>query len=193
MRESIIIIEGAQGVGKTTVTDYLRHRMPYTNLYRLYGTRDKSPTGLKKAEEMYNDLIEYMGKLQHKDINLLFDRTFFTEEAYARLGYKEYSFTPVFNDLLNKLNSLDFDIYYIVLYLEDTSLFEKRLKREGKANVKYVDFDIKNSIDQQNTYLQIADEVEEKCNNIKVLKIKNDLPNMATDVFDEMFKELMKK
>lgn len=193
MRESIIIIEGAQGVGKTTATDYLRNKLPYTNLYRLSGNKDKSITGLKKAEDMYNDLLQYMSTLQHKDINLLFDRTFFSEEAYARLGYKEYSFTPVFNDLLDKLNSLDFDIYYIVLYLEDTSLFEKRLKREGKADVKFVDFNIKNSIDQQNTYLQMADEVAKKCDNIKVLKVKNDLPNMATDVFDEIFKDLMKK
>ena len=53
------------------------------------GTADSSPTGKKKAEDMYNDLLQYMSTLQHKDINLLFDRTFFSEEAYARLGYKE--------------------------------------------------------------------------------------------------------
>ena len=30
----IIIVEGAQGAGKTTITDYIRHAIPYTNLYR---------------------------------------------------------------------------------------------------------------------------------------------------------------
>ncbi|MBE5822126.1 MAG: hypothetical protein E7311_06050 [Clostridiales bacterium] len=193
MRESIIIIEGAQGVGKTTATDYLRNKLPYTNLYRLSGNKDKSETGLIKAEEMYDDLLQYMSTLQHKDINLLFDRTFFSEEAYARLGYKDYSFTHVYEKLLDRLNSLDFDIYYIVLYLEDTSLFAQRLKREGKANVKFVEFNSQNSINQQNTYLQMADEIQGKYDNIKVMKVKNDLPNMATDVFDEIFKELMKK
>ena len=33
-------------------------------------------------------------------INLLFDRTFFTEENYCRLGKKEYSFSDVYEKLL---------------------------------------------------------------------------------------------
>ena len=96
----IIIVEGPQGVGKTTITDYIRHAIPYTNLYRLSGTADISPAGKEKARIMYEDLLEYMEKLQNKSINLLFDRTFFTEEIYCRLGFKEYSFTDVFERLL---------------------------------------------------------------------------------------------
>ena len=38
----IVIVEGPQGVGKTTITDFLRHSMKYTNLYRLSGTSDSS-------------------------------------------------------------------------------------------------------------------------------------------------------
>lgn len=193
MKETIIIVEGAQGAGKTTVTDYLRHSIPYTNLYRLSGNKDTSPAGYKKAEEMYNDLLDYMEKMQHKEINLLFDRTFFSEEAYARLGYKEYSFTPVYENLLNRLNSLDFEIYYIVLYLENTELFKERLQREGKADVKFVEFNAQNSINQQNTYLQMAEEMNGKYDNINVMKVKNDLPNMAINTLKETFKELMKK
>ena len=51
----IIIIEGAQGVGKTTITDFIRNTIPYTNLYRLCGTSDSSPTGFDKAKNMYID------------------------------------------------------------------------------------------------------------------------------------------
>ena len=36
----IIIVEGAQGAGKTTITDYIRHAIPYTNLYK-----GKGPAG----------------------------------------------------------------------------------------------------------------------------------------------------
>ena len=36
----LIVVEGAQGAGKTTVTDFLRHSLSYTNLYRLSGTSD---------------------------------------------------------------------------------------------------------------------------------------------------------
>ena len=34
-KEKIIIVEGPQGAGKTTITDYLRNTLPYTNLYIL--------------------------------------------------------------------------------------------------------------------------------------------------------------
>ena len=45
----LIVIEGPQGAGKTTVTDFIRHKIPYTNLYRLNGTADSSPTGREKS------------------------------------------------------------------------------------------------------------------------------------------------
>ena len=54
----LIVIEGPQGAGKTTVTDFIRHKIPYTNLYRLNGTSDSSPTGKEKSKEMYNDLVD---------------------------------------------------------------------------------------------------------------------------------------
>ena len=76
----LIVVEGAQGAGKTTITDLIRHGLKYTNLYRLCGTSDSSPEGKKKAEDMYIDLLDYLEKLENKSINLLFDRTFFTEE-----------------------------------------------------------------------------------------------------------------
>ena len=53
----IIIVEGAQGVGKTTITDFIRNSIPYTNLYRLNGTADSSPSGLEKSKKMYFSLL----------------------------------------------------------------------------------------------------------------------------------------
>ena len=51
----IIVVEGPQGAGKTTITDFLRHTLPYSNLYRLSGTDDSTDAVKKKAEEMYID------------------------------------------------------------------------------------------------------------------------------------------
>ena len=56
----IIILEGPQGVGKTTITDYIRNAIPYTNLYRLSGTADTTKTGKEKAKIMYEDLVDYI-------------------------------------------------------------------------------------------------------------------------------------
>ncbi len=192
MREKIIIVEGAQGVGKTTATDYLRHIIPYTNLYRLSGNRDSSKEGYNKAKNMYDNLLDYMKTLEHNSINLLFDRTFFTEEVYCRLGYKEYSFTDQYNKLLNRLDEFDFDIYYITLYLEDESLFEKRLMREGKGNLTYAKFDIKNSINQQNKYLELAKEIEETSKNINVVRIATDTLEESRNKFKELFADVLK-
>lgn len=193
MKPALIIIEGAQGVGKTTVTDYIRNKMPYTNLYRLSGHSDITKEGYNKSKKMYNDLFDYMKNLENTDVNLLFDRTFFSEEVYTRLGYKEYSFTDLYEELLVKLNNLDFVIYYFVLYLKDEELFKERLDRKDKAKVKYVDFDISNSVKQQNMYLQTAKEVKEKCNNVKVYTLENDKTNQAIDFIQELFVERWKK
>lgn len=170
----IIVVEGPQGAGKTTVTDFLRHTLPYSNLYRLCGTSDSTITGKKKAEDMYVDLLEYMEKLENKSINLIFDRTFFTEENYCRLGIKEYSFTDAYEKLLDKFASLDFEIFYLTLYLKDENEYIERLKRDGKAVFKGAEFKAENSIKQQRVYLEMADEIKKKYPNINVLNIAND-------------------
>ena len=168
----LIIVEGPQGAGKTTITDFLRHKIPYTNLYRLSGSSDNSPTGKPKSVEMYVDLLDYMEKLQNKSINLLFDRTFFTELVYCRLGFKEFTYEEEFDMYLDRMAAFDFDMYYITLYLSDTNEFEARLARGGKAVNKYAHFSKESSVKQQNAYLQLADEVQAKHGDtIKVFRI----------------------
>ena len=131
-------------------------------------------TGLFKAKKMYETLLDYIENLENTSINLVFDRTFFTEEIYCRLGKKEYSFTEVYNNLLERFSKLDFDIYYITLYLENEQVFAKRLNRGGKALFENSRFSIENSISQQREYLKMADEIKEKYPNINVINIKTD-------------------
>ena len=173
MKDTIIIVEGPQGVGKTTFTNELREKIPATDLYRLTGIKDKTNLALTKNVKRYNSLLEYVSNLE--DVNIVFDRTFFSEEVYSRLGYKPYSFHSEYEKLLKKLDLLDFDIYFIVLYLEDTNTYKKRLCRDKH---QYQKFDIESSIKQQEEYLKIADEVERDTKNIKVIKIAYDeIPN----------------
>ena len=172
----LIVVEGARGAGKTTITDFLRYSLSYTNLYRLCGTSDLTKTGLKKATDMYETLLDYVEKLENLSINLVFDRTFFTEENYCRLGKKEYSFTEEYNKLLERFSKLDFEIYYITLYLEDENLYNERLKRAQKAVFKNSAFGVENSIGQQRVYLEMAKEIKEKYPNINVINVKSDKP-----------------
>lgn len=131
---------------------------------------------------MYETLLDYMKKLENNSINLVFDRTFFTEEVYCRLGKKEYSFTDIYDHLLEEFSKLDFDIYYITLYLEDVQIFSERLGRSGKAVFETSKFDVENSINQQREYLKMAKEIKEKYPNIHVINIRTDRLQQEVEV-----------
>lgn len=186
MKDTIIIVEGPQGAGKTTFTNYLREKMSATDLYRLTGIKDKTEAGHQKIKLKYDKLIEYMEACT--DVNMVFDRTFFTNEIYSRLGYLAYDFSETFNELLEKLDKIDAEIYLVVLYLENEEEYENRIKRDKH---QYQKFTVQNSINQQREYLKLADEVKEKTNNIKVIKFANDnkqeTENKLKDLFGELF------
>ena len=183
-KDVIIIVEGAQGVGKTKFTSYLREHMASTDMHRLSGIKDKGETGLPKIKKKYEWFIKYM---EHcSDIDMVFDRTFFSNEIYSRLGYLKYSFSKVYKKLLYKLDNMknidNYDIYLVITYLQDESLYEKRIKRDKH---QYQKFEGESSIMQQREYLKMADEVEKQTKNIKVIRFANDT--------EEMFEENVKK
>lgn len=84
-RSKLVIIEGPQGTGKTTLANYLRDNMSGSNLYRLSGQKDKTQTGLNYSIKMYDALLNYLEIMQDIPMDIIFDRTFMTEEVYARL------------------------------------------------------------------------------------------------------------
>lgn len=180
-RGSIIIIEGPQGVGKSTMANFIRDNLASSNLYRLTGIKDKTKTGYEKNKKMYLNLIEYMRSLEETELHLVFDRTFFTEQVYASLGYKEYKFDDVYSELVKGLASLNYNIYFVVLYLQNTNIYEQRLNR---VHHNYQAFSIQNSVDQQNCYLRLLDEIKEE--NIQKVKI-------ATDNYNDAYNELIEK
>ena len=60
----LIVIEGPQGTGKTTLANYLRENIAGSNLYRLSGQKDKSKSGKTLSQNMYNALLDYLEKMQ---------------------------------------------------------------------------------------------------------------------------------
>lgn len=63
-RGNIIIIEGPQGVGKSTMANFLRDNLASSNLYRLTGIKDKTITGYAKTKKMYLSLLNYIETLE---------------------------------------------------------------------------------------------------------------------------------
>jgi len=176
-KNNMIIIEGPQGTGKSTLANYLRDNIASSNLYRLSGQRDKTSAGLEKSIKMYDALLNYLYQMENIGMDMIFDRTFMTEEVYARLGFKDYSFTDQFNIYCNMLNNLKYNIYYFNLYLKDTDLFIKRLARPSHHN--YQDFSKDSSVRQQEMYSNVANELS-KYNNINVV-------NLAMDDFEKSY------
>ena len=170
--ERLIIVEGPQGVGKSTLANYLRDNIAGSNLYRLSGQKDRTITGLKYSKIMYTALIKYLQKMQSVPMDMIFDRTFTTEEVYARLGYKDYSFTKEYNYYLSELSRLKYEMYYFPLYLENVDLYRKRLDR-GEHHL-YQEFSLQNSINQQNMYLMLAEDMMKKYNSIHVIPLAMD-------------------
>lgn len=176
-KQKLIIVEGPQGTGKSTLTNYLRDNIAGSNLYRLSGQKDKTQTGKEYSIKMYDALLNYLEAMQEIPMDLIFDRTFFTEEVYARLGYKEYEFTDVYEKLIERLVSLNYDIYFISLYLQNVELFKERLARDSHHN--YQSFSVENSVNQQKIYREISDYLETK--GIGVIRL-------AMDDFEESYK-----
>ena len=169
--EKMIIVEGPQGTGKTTLANYLRENMSGANLYRLSGQRDKTLTGLEQSVKMYDALFEYLTKMQNIPMSMIFDRTFTTEEVYARLGYKDYSFTENYEIYLKMLERLEYDVYYFSLYLRNIELYKERLARPSHHN--YQSFSLDNSKEQQETFIEISHDLSE-LKNVSVIQLPMD-------------------
>lgn len=178
-----IIIEGPQGCGKTSLANYLRENVAASNLYRLHGQSDKTETGKEKSRKMYYALLDYMQNIADTEVNLIFDRTFFTEQVYSLLGYKEYDFTDVYEELLKIFEKLNYEVYYLSLYLNNTDIYGTRIKR---VHHNYQAFSLENSINQQKTYQSLIPDIK-KLKNTKVYEIAMDDFSKAYDEINTIF------
>ena len=182
--EKLIVVEGPQGTGKTTLANYLRDNLAGSNLYRLSGQKDKKMTGKIISAKMYHSLNKYLKEMEDIPMDIIFDRTFFSEQVYASLGYKEYSFTDVYQELLKNFANLKYDIYIIVLYLENSELYIERLKRNHHS---YQTFSKDNSLNQQNKYLELAREIKEKYPHIHVIELAMDDFSVSYQKINDLF------
>lgn len=156
MRNKIIIVEGAQGVGKTTVTNILRDSIPYTNLMRLTGNNTKGEEAKSQMEALFTNLLRMFRGVASHNHNFILDRFFFSDEVFAKL-YKGYKVDS--NTLYRKLWELtfDYDIYVFHLICSPEEM-GNRLRRE-KPNYQDVSFSMKESLRQEEEYATCFNEL----------------------------------
>lgn len=150
-KKHLIIVEGAQGAGKTTITNALREQIPYTNLMRLSGIKDGNPLSVGALRLHELKLIRNSASY----INFILDRCHITEQVYANLGFKE-NFDKEYEVLNNELVKLSkfYHITFIILIGNEES-FKQRLSNREKAQHANVQFGVENSIKQQAEYLRL--------------------------------------
>lgn len=173
MKNKLIIVEGAQGVGKTTITNLLREKIPYSCLIRSSGIKRRDKLGSWKTYRSHKQMLEMISEGYENELNFILDRTFFSEKVYEDLGHKEPCSITFYKELTDKLNALSerFDIT-LVLLTATANQFNERLKRE-KPMYSNVEFNIAESLNQQNAYRSLLLDFSVFAESIRFMEIEN--------------------
>lgn len=183
MKPYILLVEGAQGTGKSTVCRELREYLSYITLLDLNGIGDKTETGQEKMFKYHNQIFDMFDYTKFCGMNYVCCRSFLSERIYCNLGYKPYSFDK-YNDIL--INNLDYltkwyDVYFILLTANEEDL-KIRLNRDKFA---YEPFLVESSLAQQEQYQKEFRYLANQKTNIKVYEIENnDLRKTISSIED---------
>ena len=183
-KSKLVIIEGAQGTGKSTVSSILREHMTYTNLMRLTGIEDSSKAGKSKVYSIRLAELRMIEASKNCGVSFILDRSFLTEAVYCKLGFKDYLFGTETLALSSRLNALTefYDIHVIVLTATPEEFIE-RLKRD-KPNYMNLNFSADSSMRQQEAYIRELKILERAYKSINCLEINTTNINPHDIVYD---------
>jgi thymidylate kinase len=179
-KPKLIIVEGAQGTGKTSITLALKNRLPYAQVMMLRGNE-------QRCEQMsfrnHMNALKFVSDSSRISNDFILDRSFLSEHCYSQL-YRESTFTHLNDVLVNFTKQLkeDYDVS-IVLMLADEESFKERLVDRDKAQFSDVVFHVNNSLRQQDTYISIVSDVAKHFNVIcKMNTGLKDINTLATEL-----------
>lgn len=172
MRPYILIIEGAQGCGKSTVCREIREQMKYVTLLDLSAIGDKTKEAEDKMFKYHNQILDMFDYTKFCGMNYVCCRSFLSERIYCNLGFKPYSFDRYNGILINNLDYLTkwYDVHLILLTATKEEL-EIRLNNRDKF--AYQKFSVENSLMQQEQYQKEFRELAKKKTDIKVYEMEN--------------------
>lgn len=188
----IVIVEGAQGAGKSSITTALREKMPYTNLHRMSGIKDKSDMGKMNLFHYYLHLLDFLYLARNTGFDNVFDRIFTTETVYRRAGMVDgSSFDKQFQQLHKKLVSLteEYDISTILLIASEEVFRERIISKSDKPRHAKIEFSVENSIKQQEGYIDIwENELSPKLNPVIYITDNKPVETIVEDLLDSYIK-----
>ena len=161
-KQSLLFVHGAQGSGKSTLTNLLREKLTHTTLMRLAGVPADQEDPNTQALRYHVAMLEAVNQAYGTGMNFIFDRSYLCEKVYANLGFKEHSFDKELKVITSGMKELSkrYNIYFVLL-TASKEVFQQRLKREGKTVFEGIEFDAQNSINQQEEYLNEFEDLPE--------------------------------
>jgi len=168
----VIIVEGPQGVGKTTLTNWLREQMLSTVLIRLTGVGDKSKLGEWKSFQYHYSILRAISDSFQCSVDFVLDRSFITEQVYTQLGYKPYRFDNRFKVLSKFLERSVANNYEVFIFNLSVSVGSDIADRLHRSKPAYHEFSLQSSIEQQVMYEGVIGAMSKSfCPHVKVYNI----------------------
>lgn len=155
MKPKLIIVEGAIGSGKSSLSRLMRENMKHTTLLSL------SSIGNNTAFNYFNyhaNILNLLLELRGTDQNVILERSFISNRVYSMMGHNSYSFDQEFRILSRKLKALTmfYDVYVVLLCTNKVD-FERRLGKRSKFEL--VDHTVDEALKQQRNYMILLDQL----------------------------------
>ena len=159
----LIIVEGPKGVGKSTITNWLREVVPHSELIRMTGVPYTDRDDLINANEIrYNALIGYLRSISKCGLNIILDRMWISENVYSSI-FNRYEFNGELGYLYGRLEWLakdEYDVIILNLQLGDVQVYEDRLRNRHKHAHMGIKFDGQQSMKEENEYKEVIRGIE---------------------------------
>ena len=147
-----IIVEGANGVGKSTFVEKLKNRLPNCGILKLTGLPGTTNTARVKTVAYHNAVMSYLMQIKDLPGYLILDRSYLSEQVMAKL-YKSWDFIPESESYNEQIRVAGLDLVFLFLGCSQED-YEVRLKR-SKVEYNNIGYEANKSFQQQELYMEI--------------------------------------
>lgn len=186
-RNKIVFLEGCPSCGKSYIANAMREQYTEMTMLSLTGLKDNSYEGKIKHHKYHMSFLDMLYQQRIGDMSFVFARSFLSEQVYASLGFKSYSFDDSFDILLKHLDMIGnyYDIYFILLEVDEEQI-KQRIDRDKHEYHKY---SVEDSLMQQREYKRQMKHIAENTDNVKCLTVPSGEGTLET--IDKILKNMI--